>query len=343
MQFVHTSCEGTSSSTQSDRLGPSIELEDIVQFAREYDPQPMHVDPEAAKGSLVGGLIASGLHTSSLAARLIADSLPLGSTPVAIQNVDMVKWVRPVRAGDRLQLRQTILQSRKSQTSNAEIVQYKFDVLNGQDEEVMNQTAWIAFGPRADDLQQYMERGGDALAGSREEADGSSQRDQGSRHLDRGYFDEVVVGESAILGHHQFSAEEIERFTRTYDSLSCHWQHDESLLSQHSDSRIAPGWLVTSVWMKLYVTERNKTVHATASECGHKPRYGLSPGIWDMKWLAPVYAGDVLTYSARVSKTRLVNSKPGWGLVFYENDAVNQRGERVFECKTAIFWECRPT
>nr|WP_170297385.1 MaoC/PaaZ C-terminal domain-containing protein [Burkholderia latens] len=323
-------------------LTASIELDDIVRFAREYDPQPMHVDPEAAKESIMGGLIASGLHTCSLAARMIAESLPLGSKPVAIQNVDMVKWIKPVRAGDRLQLRKTILKAYKSENSDTEIVQYRFDVLNGSDQEVMNQTAWVAFGPRASDLQTRLQFEEARDAADKSEA-GSPNMDAGDRHLDRSYFDDVIVGESAILGHHQFTAEEIESFAQVYDSLPCHWVDRGESLDHLSGRRTAPGWLVTSVWMKLYVTGRNKTVHANFSATGRQAQYGLSPGIWDMKWLKPVHAGDILSYSARVSKTRLVNSKPGWGLVFYENDAVNQRGERVFECKTAIFWECRPT
>jgi len=77
---------------------------DILEFARRYDPQPMHADPVAAAKGPFGGLIASGWHTAALVMRMVVDADPLGGQPLLGLGVDGIQWPQPVRPGDTLQL-----------------------------------------------------------------------------------------------------------------------------------------------------------------------------------------------------------------------------------------------
>jgi acyl dehydratase len=89
----------------------TLTQEDILEFARRYDPQPMHTDPNAP-----GGLIASGWHTAAIVMRLVADAKPLGDLPVLGMGVDGIEWPRPVRPGDTIQVETEILAIRPSKS-----------------------------------------------------------------------------------------------------------------------------------------------------------------------------------------------------------------------------------
>ena len=80
----------------------SVSEEEILRFAREFDPQPFHVDPEAAGKSIFGGLIASGWHTCSITMRLLVDGLLSNSSSLGSPGIEQIRWVKPVRPGDTL-------------------------------------------------------------------------------------------------------------------------------------------------------------------------------------------------------------------------------------------------
>ena len=81
---------------------------EIVEFAQRFDPQPFHVDPEAAKASPFGGLIASGWHTTALFMGMFVRAILLGSASLGSPGVDEIRWREPVRPGDTLSGRSTI-------------------------------------------------------------------------------------------------------------------------------------------------------------------------------------------------------------------------------------------
>ena len=90
--------------------------EEIVEFAAEFDPQPMHLDEEAGKASILGGLSASGWHICAMFMRMICDGFLLDSTSQGAPGIDHVKWKKPVRAGYRLAARTTVLAKRLSRS-----------------------------------------------------------------------------------------------------------------------------------------------------------------------------------------------------------------------------------
>jgi acyl dehydratase len=91
-----------------------VSREEIVAFAAEFDPQPMHLDEEAARASMLGGLAASGWHTCCLLMRMAADGFVLNSASMGAPGVDEVKWLKPLRPGTRITLRLNVLDSRVS-------------------------------------------------------------------------------------------------------------------------------------------------------------------------------------------------------------------------------------
>lgn len=88
--------------------------ERMIEFAREFDPQPFHTDPEAAVDSVFGGLVASGWHTSAAMMRLITTLL--GPSSMGAAGIDELRWPTPVRAGDELRLTSTVLEKRVSES-----------------------------------------------------------------------------------------------------------------------------------------------------------------------------------------------------------------------------------
>ena len=92
----------------------SVSQDEIVRFAREFDPQPFHIDPAAAEKTIYGGLIASGWHTCALVMRVICDGMISASASLGSPGVDELRWLKPVRPGDTLTVYGTALEVRPS-------------------------------------------------------------------------------------------------------------------------------------------------------------------------------------------------------------------------------------
>lgn len=127
------------------RAGEAIDLgsyrvtrREILEFAERWDPQPFHTDEEAARESIYGGLIASGWHTCAMAMRMLCDSVLLRAASLGSPGVDEVRWLLPVRPGDTLHGRMTVLETRPSRSRpDRGIVRSRWEVRNQDDEVVM--------------------------------------------------------------------------------------------------------------------------------------------------------------------------------------------------------------
>jgi acyl dehydratase len=128
--------------------GPRLVTRDeIVAFAAEFDPQPFHLDEDAARASMFGGLVASGWHSCSLLMRIIADGFVVNSSSMGSPGVDEVKWLAPVRPGDRLNVRATVLETRASRSRpEMGLVNFLFEMFNQTGVPVMKLTTTSMFG-----------------------------------------------------------------------------------------------------------------------------------------------------------------------------------------------------
>ena len=119
--------------------GPVMVSEaEILDFARRYDPQAMHTDPAAAARSHFGGLIASGWHTAALMMRLFATHFLSPVSSLASPGIDELRWLQPVRPGDALRLRVTVVEARRSRSKPDQgIVRSRAELSNQNGEVVM--------------------------------------------------------------------------------------------------------------------------------------------------------------------------------------------------------------
>ena len=121
-----------------------VDEQEVIAFARQFDPQPFHLDKERAEKSAFGGLIASGWHTACMAMRLIVDHYLSEVSSEGSPGIDELRWLRPVRPGDQLSVRVTILDARVSRSRPERgIVRSQIETLNQSDEVVMHLTSTI--------------------------------------------------------------------------------------------------------------------------------------------------------------------------------------------------------
>ncbi|HMN80346.1 MAG TPA: MaoC family dehydratase [Burkholderiaceae bacterium] len=122
---------------------------DIIEFARRYDPQPFHIDPEAAARSPFGGLIASGWMTAGMMMRLLVDHFISPLSSLGSPGIDELRWTRPVRPGDRIKVRVTVLQVRRSASKPGRgLMQLQQEVVNQRGEIVMTVRGWGLYKAR---------------------------------------------------------------------------------------------------------------------------------------------------------------------------------------------------
>lgn len=135
---------------QIHQLGSAkVSADEIIAFGRQFDPQPFHVDAEAAKSSPFGGLVASGWHTASLAQRLLVSGIPLDAVTFGSPGVDELRFLRPVRPDDTLSLRVTVLEARPSATKpDRGVLRVRMEMLNQRSEIVLSMTGLSIFGRR---------------------------------------------------------------------------------------------------------------------------------------------------------------------------------------------------
>lgn len=124
----------------------AVEEEEVIAFARRFDPQDFHTDPEAAKHTIFGGIIASGWHTGSLMMRLYADHYLAKGASLSSPGLDELRWIRPVRPGDHLSIRVTVREAKRSRSKpDRGMVWSLIEVLNQHREVVMSMTAMNLF------------------------------------------------------------------------------------------------------------------------------------------------------------------------------------------------------
>lgn len=138
------------------KAGETIELgqravteAEVVDFARQFDPQPFHIDEAAAKKSIFGGLIASGWHSCGLLMRLMVDSILAESSSMGSPGVDEIQWLLPVRPGDTLSGRYKVLQTKPSQSKpDRGVVFCECELTNQKGEVVLRMRSKGLFGRR---------------------------------------------------------------------------------------------------------------------------------------------------------------------------------------------------
>lgn len=317
-----------------------VSQDDILAFARRFDAQDFHIDPEKAKSSFVGSLIGSGWHSCALLMRLVAEGFLLDATSMGSPGIEEVKWLRPVKPGDVLTLRWTAVETKESRSRpEMGLVKFRLELINQRGEPVVEQNNWIMFGRRGSGFETPR---GDWLrhSVSYEPPQAIVSVEPPSRPTaPPGFFDELVIGENYELGSLLFTPEEIVAFARSFDPQPFHMDEEAARRSSFG-ALCASGWHTAAGWMATMVSHRRRQEAMLAPSAA--PRLGPSPGFKNLRWLKPVYAGDRITYHSTVADKRASLSRPEWGLFFHHNTGVNQNGETVFSFDGCVFIERKP-
>ncbi|MCA1951699.1 MAG: MaoC family dehydratase [Hyphomicrobiales bacterium] len=310
-----------------------IEAGEMLAFAREFDPQPMHLDADSEQARLMGGLIASGWFTAARNMRLMADHFILRSTGLGSPGVSSLKWLAPVRAGDRLSGTMEVLGRRASASKpDRGFVEFRFDLVNQDGVRVLEQINLIMFGRRDPGTPEAASEGS-RIPPPPAEAFTATPTPGAERP---GMIEDIAPGTVLRFGEYAFTREAMLRFATAYDPQPFHLDEAAGRAS-HFGGLSASGWHTAAAWMGTVIRFWQQ-----AEAGGHRlPRRGPGFGFTDLVWRRPVLLGDTLTYYARILEARRSASKPGWGILTQRNYALNQRGEAVFAFTGSVLWEAR--
>jgi acyl dehydratase len=301
----------------------AVTAKDIVAFAREFDAQPFHADPEAAKETFAGGLIASGWHSCAMLMRLVADGFINETSSMGAPGVEELKWLKPVRPGDRLRARRTVLETKTSRSRpEMGLIRFHYELLNQHDAVVLSQRNWAMLGRRGTAWNE-------GTTAARPSPIGPAP-----------FFEDLVVGETAVLGSYRFDEDNIIRFARKFDPQPFHVD-PEAAKASFFGGLLASGWHTGAAWMKRLVERRTAQREAARAQGQRPVNFGPSPGFRDLRWVKPVFAGDTLTFRTTLIDKRPPASRPEWGLAMSHNTGHNQHGELVYEFKGSGFVERR--
>lgn len=310
-----------------------VTKDQIIGFARQYDPRPFHVDETAAQRTMFGGLVASGWHTCAMLMRMICDGYLLKSASLGSSGVNEVKWLKPVRPGDVLSARYTVKEKRTLDgRPDRGICRLLYELQNQSGETVMI-LDWPQF---------FRRRAPDVLSQNRiQQSEGAKDWSRVKRtpgdHMIK-FFDKTEIGDEIALGDYEFTADRIKAFAAQYDPQPCH-------LDEAAARETALGSLRASGWHTAAVSMR-RMVHYYLREAGRLkelgrrvPKLGPSPGFKELHWHRAVAAGYVITYRSFAAHKVESSSMPDWGLLITFNDGVNQRGELVFSFVGQVYLE----
>jgi acyl dehydratase len=307
--------------------------EAIVGFAAMYDPQPFHLDEAAGAASLLGGLAASGWQTIAVGMRLFFDAFVSKAASMGSPGFDEIRWLRPVRPGDRLSLVLTVGAKRESASRpDRGFVEVHLDMRNAADESVMTQRGPVIVQKRGA-VQSGRSRPLDVVAPAAAPSIPPVDLMLASP------FDAVEVGHESRLGAQTFTPDAIIAYAKLYDPQYFHLDA-EAARKSHFGGLIASGWQTAAFWMKHYVAARQRSSDARAAAGLPVAVGGPSPGFTNLKWLRPVHAGETISYRLAIKGKRALRS--GWGLVNTVNTGHAADGSLAFSFDARLLWPTDP-
>lgn len=144
-----------------------------------------------------------------------------------------------------------------------------------------------------------------------------------------------AIGKTIELGSHTFDAEAIKAFARKYDPQPFHV--DEQAAADSVFKKLcASGWHTVAVWMKLSIAAGSAASDTDWDGPGPRPVFGPSPGLRDLKWLKPVYAGETVSYRRTVLNHRALSKRPGWRVLSVRGEAFDSTGDKVLEFDSGV-------
>ena len=307
-----------------------VTKEEIFAYARAYDPQPHHVDEEAAKLSLTKGLCASGWHSCAMFMRIFYDGGLRNTASMGAPGIDEVKWLKPVRPGFVLKLRSTCLGKRLLRSRpGVGMASMKHELLNQDDEVLMVTENPQLVGVRDPDTAAALETPSpDATPGKPPVT--VSPTVIAATPPTGNHFEDQVIGARKELGHHTFTADDIKRFAGKYDPQPFHMD-DEAAKSSLFGGLCASGWHTAAEFVGHMIRDRQQDEAMLRDKGETIAMWGPSPGFKNLKWPRPVMAGDTLHFRITILDKVDLKSRPERGLLVFLNEGVNQNCDLAFQ------------
>jgi acyl dehydratase len=154
------------------------------------------------------------------------------------------------------------------------------------------------------------------------------------------FFEDHVVGTRVEIGSHTFTAEEIKAFARQFDPQPFHLD-EEIAARSHYGGLIASGWHTAAVCLRLLVEDRHRRQAELRRRGEPVAKTGPSPGMRNLQWPRPVFAGDTIAYAHEVVELRTLTDRGDVGLRVARNTGTNQHGALVYSVQSSTFIERR--
>jgi acyl dehydratase len=313
--------------------------EEIVAFARAYDPQVVDGDAQAAKSSIVGLVCASGLHICAIMMRMVCDGFLNRVASLGSPGVDEVCFVKPVRPGDVVSMRYTALEKRVL-ASRPDVGMSKILA------ELRNETGETMATWRTNQLTRM--RHPDPVArpgttGARRgvvslwERNGLPQAPAATGC----FLEDRQIGETSDLGGHRFNKDAMIAFARQFDPQPFHLDEEAAKASLFGNLS-ASGWQTAAYLIRQIVLARQQTAAEARAAGVRMAAYGPSSGFTNLLWPKPVFVGDTVEYRTRVVGKVDLTSHPDRGVLVEEAQGRNQKGEIVLALTMQILVERRP-
>ena len=296
-------------------FGPvTLHPSDVERFAREFDAQPMHLDPVAAKGTPLGSLSASGWQTCALAMELIQRALSAEGLRIAVPGVETVVWQAPVRPRDAISgtfaIGETVSCGCGHELSKAVVSLY-----NQHGTSVARLRMDCVVGAVTATRQQVHPRC-DFRARRKPRALRQTNR------VGLKFFEDVEPGDELDLGSYELTSARCEAFLRsTAGNVSRSIDIDETA--------IVPAWLVPSAWMHCIVRYYNAQSESARKERRSYPRLGPAAGVRHLRWEHDVQVGAVLAFRAWAERKLEIGGRRDYGLLVAGAEAFDAAGRRV--------------
>jgi acyl dehydratase len=297
-------------------VGKTFEFGRYEISAAQIDSYAAEFNPDAMRGEA-----APSLQLCALLMRMNFDGWMSGTAARGAPGVDEVQWLEPVRAGDALRCRVSVLKARISQSKpELGFVQFRHELINDLGKLAMTQTNYVMFA-RRDDADRESGRP------AQKKASAPAASAPAAQSVMPTIWTEQVLGRRIDLGTTEFSSKDIVAFARVYDPQSFHVD-EVAAKSGPFGALAASGWHTASAWMNAYgqAFQRSGAIA------------GRLASIANLRWLRPTYAGDTIAWD--FTPVGITDRAAGTA-VTSQNGGTNQHGVRVFDFSATIVMPLR--